>query len=86
MKSQSKSSKSQSQPKVTSGVFGKWLRSIPKTSDKTVTLQPPVRLTQNQWTMLAVEASRQGIGLDDLLQNSIDTFVGMVEEDVAKAA
>jgi hypothetical protein len=36
--------------------------------------------------MLAVEAARQGIGLDDLLQNSIDTFVGMVEEDVAKAA
>jgi hypothetical protein len=85
MKAQAKS-KSQSQPKVTSGVFGKWLRSIPKSSDRSVTLQPPVSLTQTQWALLAVEASRQGLGLDDLLQNSIDTFVGMVEEDLGKAA
>jgi hypothetical protein len=88
MKAQAKSTKSQSQSQsnLASGVFGKWLRSIPKSSNRTVTLQPPVSLTQNQWAMLAVEAARQGIGLDDLLQNSIDTFVGMVEEDVAKAA
>ena len=81
-----KSSKSQSQPKVISGVFGKWLRSIPQSSNRTVTLQPPISLTQTEWAMLAVEAARQGIGLDDLLQNSIDTFVGMVQEDLAKAA
>jgi hypothetical protein len=86
MKAQSKSTKSQSQPKVISGVFGKWLRSIPQSSNPTVTLQPPVSLTQTQWAMLAVEAARQGISLDDLLQNSIDTFVGMVQEDFVKAA
>ena len=86
MKAQSKSTKSQAQPKVISGVFGKWLRSIPQSSNLTVTLQPPVSLTQTQWAMLAVEAARQGITLDDLLQNSIDTFVGMVQDDIAKAA
>jgi hypothetical protein len=86
MKAQSKSTKSQSQPKVISGVFGKWLRSIPQSSHRMVTLQPPVSLTQTEWTMLAVEAARQGISLDDLLQNSINTFVTMVQEDVAKAA
>jgi hypothetical protein len=85
MKAQSKS-KSQSQTKLTSGGFGKWLRSIPQNSGQTVTLQPPVRLSQTQWAMLAVEASRQGITLDELVQSSIDTFVGMVEEDLAKAA
>ena len=84
MKAQSKSTKSQ--PKVISGVFGKWLRSIPQSSNRTVTLQPPVTLTQTDWTMLAVEAARQGISLDELLQNSINTFVAMVQDDVAKAA
>jgi len=86
MKAQSKSPKSQSQSKLVSGVFGKWLRSIPQNSDRTVTLQPPVSLTPTQWAMLAVEAARQGITLDNLLQNSIDTFVAMVQEDLAKAA
>jgi len=86
MKSQAKSSKSQSPSKLISGVFGKWLRSIPQSSNPTVTLHPPVSMTQTQWAMLAVEAARQGITLDDLLQNSINTFVGMVEDDVAKAA
>jgi hypothetical protein len=85
MKAQGKS-KSQSQTKLTSGGFGKWLRSIPQNSGQTVTLQPPVRLSQTQWAMLAVEASRQGVTLDELVQSSIDTFVGMVEDDLAKAA
>jgi hypothetical protein len=86
MKAQSKSTKSQPQSKVISGVFGKWLRSIPQSSNPTVTLQPPVSLTQTEWTMLAVEAARQGISLDDLLQNSINTFVAMIKDDFAKAA
>ena len=85
MKAQGKS-KSQSQTKLTTGGFGKWLRSIPQNSGQVVTLAPPVRLTQTQWALLAVEASRQGITLDELLQSSIDTFVGMVHDDLAKAA
>jgi hypothetical protein len=86
MKAKGKSTKSQSQPKLISGVFGKWLRSIPQSSNRTVTLQPPISLTQTEWAMLAVEAARQGITLDHLLQNSIDTFVGMVQDDFVKAA
>ena len=86
MKAQNKSSKTQAPSKLISGVFGKWLRSIPQSSNRTVTLQPPVSLTQSQWAMLAVEAARQGISLDDLLQNSINTFVGMVQDDLARAA
>ena len=86
MKAQSKSAKTQAPSKLISGVFGKWLRSIPQSSNRTVTLQPPVSLTQSQWAMLAVEAARQGISLDDLLQNSINTFVGMVQDDLARAA
>lgn len=87
MKAQAKSAnKAQTQSKLTSATFGKWVRSIPQNSDRRVTLQPPITLTKNQWTMLAVDASRQGISLDELLQSSINTFVGMVEDDVAKAA
>lgn len=86
MKAPGKSTKSPSQSKLISGVFGKWLRSIPQSSDRTVTLQPPISLTQSQWAMLAVDAGRQGITLDELLQGSIDTFVGMVQDDLAKAA
>ena len=86
MKAQNTSAKTQAPSKLISGVFGKWLRSIPQSSNRTVTLQPPVSLTQSQWAMLAVEAARQGISLDDLLQNSINTFVGMVQDDLARAA
>ena len=84
MKSRAKSTKTQSQPKLTSSSFGKWLRTIPQNSDQRVTLQPPISLTQSEWAMLAVDASRQGISLDELLQGSINTFVGMVQDDLAK--
>jgi len=86
MKRQAKSTKSQPQPKPTAAAFGKWLRSIPQHSDLKVTLQPPVSLTQTQWTMLAVEAARRGVTLDRLLQGSINTFAQMVEDDLARAA
>lgn len=86
MKAQNKTAKTQAPSKLISGVFGKWLRSIPQSSNRTVTLQPPISLTQSQWAMLAVEAARQGISLDDLLQNSINTFVGMVQDDLTRAA
>ena len=86
MKTQDKSTKSQSQSKVISTAFGQWLRSIPQNSERRVTLHPPISLTRAEWAMLAVEAARQGITLDELLQGSIDTFVGMVQDDVAKAA
>jgi hypothetical protein len=70
----------------TSAVFSKWLRSIPQGSDGAVTIQPPISLTQSQWAMLAVDAARQNITLNELLQSSINTFVGMVQEDLPKAA
>jgi hypothetical protein len=86
MKAKAKSTKSSSPSKVTSTTFGHWLRAIPQSSEPRVTLQPPIKLSKTQWTMLAVDATRQGITLDELLQNSIDTFVGMVQEDLGKAA
>ena len=70
----------------TSAVFSKWLRSIPQGSDGKVTIQPPISLTQSQWAMLAVDAARQNITLNELLQSSVSTFVGMVQDDLAKAA
>jgi hypothetical protein len=45
-----------------------------------------VSLTQAEWAMLAVDAGRQGITLDQLLQRSINTFVDMVHDDLTKAA
>jgi hypothetical protein len=84
MKTQAKSTTSHSSKPV-STAFGKWLRSIPQNCDRKVTLQPPVSLTKSQWAMLAVDATRQGITLDQLLQGSINTFVGMVQEDLEKA-
>ena len=86
MKAHAKSTKSQPQSKVTSTAFGQWLRAIPQNSEGRVTLNPPVSLTKAEWAMLAVDANRQGITLDELLQRSIDTFVGMVQDDLAKAA
>ena len=86
MKSKAKSTKSRTQSKPTSTGFGKWLRAIPTSYDQRVTLQPPVSLTQSQWAMLAVDAARQGVTLDQLLQGSINTFVGMVQDDLEKAA
>ena len=86
MKSQTKSSKSSSQAKLSSNTFGKWLRSIPQGPDRKVVIQPPVSLTQAEWAMLAVDAGRQGITLDQLLQRSINTFVDMVHDDLTKAA
>ena len=70
----------------TSTTFGQWLRAIPQNSESRVTLQSPIRLSKSQWAMLAVDAARRGITLDELLQGSIDTFVGMVEDDLGKAA
>ena len=67
-------------------MFSKWLRSIPQGSDGKVTIQPPISLTQSQWAMLAVDAARQNITLNELLQSSVSTFVGMVQDDLAKAA
>ena len=87
MKKQTKFVKTQPRPTSTSSTsFGKWLRSIPTSSDGTVTLQPPVRLTPSQWAILTVDAARRGITLDESLQRSINTFVDMVQEDLPKAA
>jgi len=86
MKAKAKSTKSQTTSKPTSAAFGQWLRAIPQNSDQGVTLQPPIKLSKSQWAMLAVDANRQGVTLDELLQSSIDTFVGMVQEDLVKAA
>jgi hypothetical protein len=82
----SKSTKSQSQTKPTSKAFGKWLRAIPQSSDRSVTLQPPLSLSQSQWAMLAVDAGRRGISLDQLLQGSLNTFVDMVQDDLVQRA
>ena len=70
----------------TSAGFAQWLRSIPQGSDGKVTIQPPISLTQSHWALLAVDAARQNMTLNDLLQGSINTFVGMVQEDLSKAA
>ena len=86
MKKQTKSVKSQKRSNSDSAQFSKWLRSIPQGSDGSVTNQPPISLTQSQWAMLAVDAARQNITLNELLQSSINTFVGMVQEDLPKAA
>lgn len=84
MKKQTKSDKIHTQS--TPAAFAKWLRSIPKGPDGTVTIQPAISLTPSQWAMLAVDAARRGISLDDLLQGSVNTFVDMVQDDLAKAA
>lgn len=82
-----KSQKSQPQSTLTAAAFSKWLRSIPQSSpDGKVTIQPPITLTQAQWAMLAVDAARQKVTLDELVQSSINTFVAMVQEDLEKAA
>ena len=90
MKRKTKSVKTQPRSTLnvpsTSAVFSKWLRSIPQGSDGKVTIQPPISLTQSQWAMLAVDAARQNITLNELLQSSVNTFVGMVQDDLAKAA
>ena len=86
MKAKAKATKTPTQSNVTSVVFGKWLRAIPQKSDRRVTLQPPISLSQSQWAMLAVDAARQGITLDELLQGSINTFVSMVQDDLPKVA
>ena len=90
MKRKTKSVKTQPRSTLnvasTSAVFSKWLRSIPQGSDGKVMIQPPISLTQSQWAMLAVDAARQNITLNELLQSSVSTFVGMVQDDLAKAA
>lgn len=87
MKKQSKSTKirPQSTP-TTAAAFAKWLRSIPQGPDEQVTIQPPISLTQSQWAMLAIDAARQKVTLNELLQGSVNTFAGMVQEDLIKAA
>ena len=86
MKKQNKSVKTQRSTAAASAGFAQWLRSIPKGSDGKVTIQPPIKLTQSQWAILAVDAARQHMTLNELLQGSINTFVGMVHEDLGKAA
>jgi hypothetical protein len=87
MKKQTKSTKIRPQTTpATAASFAKWLRSIPQGPDEQVTIQPPIRLTQSQWAMLAIDASRQKITLNELLQGSVNTFAGMVQEDLIKAA
>jgi hypothetical protein len=82
MKKQTKTSKTQPQP---SPAFARWLRSIP-TGDGKVVIQPPISLTQTQWAMLAVDAARQKVSLNELIQGSVNNFVGMVQEDLTRAA
>jgi hypothetical protein len=86
MKKQTKSTQSTPQSTLTASTFAKWLRSIPPSSDGKVTIQPPISLSQSQWAMLAVDAARQKVTLDELLQSSINTFVAMVQDDLDKAA
>ena len=81
-----KSQKSKPQSTLTAAAFSQWLRSIPQSADGRVTIQPPITLTQTQWAMLAVDAARQKVTLDELVQSSINTFVAMVQEDLEKAA
>jgi len=51
-----------------------------------VKIQQPISLSQAQWAVLAVDAARQNLTLNELLQGSVNTFVGMVQEDQSKAA
>lgn len=87
MKKQTKSSKTQPHStSSTSAPFAKWLRSIPQRSDGKVTIQLPISLSPSQWAMLAVDAARRGVTLDQSLQSSVNTFVDIVQDDLGKAA
>ena len=88
MNKASKSSKAEvaPTPTATAEKFAKWLRAIPQGSDGKVTIQPPISLTPAQWAVLAVDAARQEVTLDDLIQGSVNSFVGLIQEDLGKAA
>jgi len=81
-KTKSKRKTAAKSPKTTE-TFTKWVHQIPKgASSAIVTVQVPVTLSEKAWVILAVDAAQREITLTEHLQNTIDSFLELVQDDL----